>query len=446
MTLTAQWEYIPSSSGPIGVGGGSKDKNEELVTVPITGESSGFSVTASISENTATLTEATEEQLEKLLGDNVKTGEVTIDVSALPAEITEVVIPDDTFKAIEAAVIDPKNDADSLTIKLTKGSVTFDSLALSAIAAQMTGDDLRLNLDDVGLNNLNSAQRAAFEDMDVQTAYDVYMTSNGVRISDFRGGRAVVTVTYTLREGQAASGVVVWYAAEDGSITEVAATRSSHEVTFTVQHFSNYVVTYDPTRVEDFELCPKDETCPIWPFADAQTTAWYHDGVHYCLDEGIMSGMGNGLFAPSSSTTRAMMAQIFYNMEGLPASSTEMNFTDVDSGSWYADAVRWATQEGIMEGYGEGLFGPEDPVTREQIVTIVYRYAQYKGRSVAQSSDLAGYDDVDQVSAWAMDAIKWSVGSKTVLGRTDTTLNAKDTAMRSEIATIIMRYCTAIER
>ena len=97
-----------------------------------------------------------------------------------------------------------------------------------------------------------------------------------------------------------------------------------------------------------------------------------------------------------------------------------------------------------MEGYGNGLFGPEDAVTREQVITIIYRYAQYKGRNITQNSDLEGYTDVDQVSAWALEAVKWSVGSGTVMGRTSTTLNAGDTASRAEIATIIMRYCTEI--
>ena len=156
-----------------------------------------------------------------------------------------------------------------------------------------------------------------------------------------------------------------------------------------------------------------------------------------------MSGYGNGKFAPNDSTSRAMIAQILWNMEGKPVVNYAMSYTDVDGEAWYAEAVRWATAQGIMSGYGHNKFGPNDDMTREQLVTIMYRYAQMKKVNVCigEDTNILSYDDAFDVSEWAIPAMQWAVGSGLISGRTNTTLNPKDTATRAEIATIIMRYC-----
>ena len=419
--------------------------NGDTITVPVSGDTASVSVSASVSGTTATVKAPTTAELNKVIGESVKTGDVTIDVSGLNKNIATVSIPTETVKAIEKAVSDPDNDADALTIKLTDGSVTFDTAALAAIVDQAKGSTIQLNLDGITESGLRAAQKTAIADMDVQALYDAYMTSNGTRISDFKGGSAKVTVTYTLGSGQTAGGVVVWYVADNGDKTEVPTTCTGKEVTFTVEHFSNYVVAYDEARAA---VCPKDDTCPISAFTDADPTAWYHDGVHYVLENSIMSGYNRITFAPNDTTTRAMMAQILWNMEGKPASNYTMSYTDVDGEAWYTEAVRWATAEKIMSGYGGGKFGPGDAMTREQLVTIMYRYAQYKGVdvSIGDDTNILSYDDALTVSEFAIPAMQWAVGSGAVGGRTNTTLNPKDTATRAEIATIIMRYCTEIAK
>ena len=195
--------------------------------------------------------------------------------------------------------------------------------------------------------------------------------------------------------------------------------------------------------------CAQDDTCPISAFTDADPTAWYHDGVHYVLENGIMSGYGGAeteSFGPNDNTSRAMMAQILWNMEGKPVVNYLLTCSDVAEGMWYTEAVRWVTAEGIMNGYGDGLFGPDDAMTREQLVTIVHRYAIYKGVdvSVGEDTNILSYDDAFDVSEWAIPAMQWAVGSGAVGGRTDITLNPKDTATRAEIAAIVMRYYTEI--
>ena len=118
-------------------------------------------------------------------------------------------------------------------------------------------------------------------------------------------------------------------------------------------------------------------------------------------------------------------------------------YTDLDAGAWYAAGIRYALENGVMSGYGDGLFGPQDMLTREQLVTILYRYARFKGLDVSAGEDanLLGYDDAGEVSEWAAAALRWAVGSGLVNGKTATTLNPQDSAARAEIATVIMRYC-----
>ena len=230
----------------------------------------------------------------------------------------------------------------------------------------------------------------------------------------------------------------MWYVAADGTRTQVPASYDGENVVFTVGHFSNYVIAYD---AEKAAACPKDDTCPISAFDDADPTAWYHDGVHFVLANGIMNGMGDGKFAPNSNTSRAMIVTILYRLEGEPdVSGKENPFEDVADGTWYTDAVIWAAENKIVEGYGNGRFDPIGDITREQLVTIMHRYAKYKGVAVEPDANIMDYDDVFEVSSWAVEAFRWSVQEKLVEGVGDNKLAPKGDASRAMIATVVMRY------
>ena len=453
-TLYAQWRSNSSGGGYTPSGGGNNSSTPATtITVPVTGDTGSVSVSASVKGDEATIAPMTAAQVDSIIGSNNagdnQSSTVEIDVSGLGTEVNTVTIPADTVKAIEAAVSDPEKDADSLTVKLSEGSITFDADALKAIAEQTKSDGLKINLDGIGAEQLNTAQKSAVSDLTVETVLDAYVTSGSTRISDFKGGSATVSVKHTLKADQRPAGIVVWYIADNGTRTQIPATFRNGEVVFTVTHFSNYVIAYDAERAENSHLnCPKDNTCPISAFTDASATAWYHDGVHFALENGIMSGYGNGKFGPGDTTSRAMMAQILWNMEGKPVVNYAMTYTDVDGEAWYAEAVRWATSEKIMSGYGYNKFGPNDDLTREQLVTIVYRYAQYKGIdvSVGEDTNILSYDDAFDVSDWAMEAMQWAVGAGIVNGTSASTLSPKNNASRAEIATIVMRYCTEIAK
>ena len=200
--------------------------------------------------------------------------------------------------------------------------------------------------------------------------------------------------------------------------------------------------------IVEYDACPQDNTCPIWPFTDASTTAWYHDGVHYCIDEGLMEGYGNGLFGPNDTLSRAQLCQILYNMEGQPAVTGESAFTDVADGAWYFDAVTWAASEGIATGYGDGTYGPDDSITREQLAAILYRYASYKGYdvSVGEDTNILSYADALDVSEWAIPAMQWACGSGVIEGVTDSTLVPQGNATRAQAATMLMRFCETVAK
>ncbi|MBE6945023.1 MAG: hypothetical protein E7459_02920 [Ruminococcaceae bacterium] len=180
------------------------------------------------------------------------------------------------------------------------------------------------------------------------------------------------------------------------------------------------------------------ETCPSAHFTDLNPNAWYHEAVDYVVGHGLMNGVSDTLFAPQSSATRGMIVTILYRLEGEPEMGENV-FTDVADGAWYADAIAWANANGIVLGYGDDTFRPNQAITREEMALIMYRYAAFKGCDTHQGADLSGYSDAQTVSPWAKDAMAWANAAGLIQGRTETTLAPKGTATRVELATILMR-------
>lgn len=179
------------------------------------------------------------------------------------------------------------------------------------------------------------------------------------------------------------------------------------------------------------------------PFADVNAGDWFYRDVLFSYEKGLMSGMDAAAFAPYANTTRAQIAVIFYRMEGSPAVEGENSFTDVVRGSgtaWFYDAVTWAQQNGIMGGYDNSSFAPKDPITREQLAAIFYRYAQYKGYDTTQGGmAIREFDDYESISDYAMGAMAWAVNTGLVKGDSNL-LYPKGTATRAEIAALFHRF------
>lgn len=179
------------------------------------------------------------------------------------------------------------------------------------------------------------------------------------------------------------------------------------------------------------------------PFADVNAGDWFYRDVLFSYEKGLMSGMDAADFAPYANTTRAQIAVIFYRMEGSPAVEGENSFADVVRGSgtaWFYDAVTWAQQNGIMGGYSNSSFAPNDPITREQLAAIFYRYAQYKGYDTTQGGmAIREFDDYESISDYAMSAMAWAVNTGLVKGDSNL-LYPKGTATRAEIAALFHRF------
>lgn len=430
ITLYAIWSNGSSSGGSSGGGSSSS-----TVTVPVSGEDATVNVQVEVKGETATIKNA---DVDKVI--NAKdVGTVTIDVSGLNKNIDEAVISGAMVQKIATAVADNKNDADGLEIKLSTGTVSLDADSMKTVAQQTGNSDLTLHLDSVKVTELNSAQQGAVKDLEIQVVLDAYFTAGNKRITDFGGGSATVKIPYTLKSGQKAAGIVVWYVDSKGERTQIRAGYDGKNVVFAVPHFSNYVIAYDVERAKE---CPKDSTCPMSAFTDLPLTAWYHDGVHYVLQNSIMNGNGDGTFGPDTSLSRAMMAQILWNMEGRPSYSGAIEFSDINLSAWYVNAIRWAYAEGIMDGYGEGLFGPDDPITREQLATILYRHAKSNGKGFTGTwMYKLDFSDAPAVSSWANEAMHWMVMNGVINGK-DGYLIPGGNASRAEAATMLMRYST----
>lgn len=210
------------------------------------------------------------------------------------------------------------------------------------------------------------------------------------------------------------------------------------DVTVTVTFKEEGTTTEDTDKEED-----KDEETTELNFTDVKESDWFYKGVAYVVDKGIMSGVSENQFDPSGKLTRAMLVQMLYNMESRPACDAENAFIDVPVGQWYTDAVIWANDAKIVSGMGDGLFAPNMEITREQMVAMLYNYAKYKGYDVTASADLSKFADSASVSTWAQPAMQWAVAEGYISGMGDNQLAPQGTATRAEIASVIMRFMEA---
>ena len=194
------------------------------------------------------------------------------------------------------------------------------------------------------------------------------------------------------------------------------------------------------TETETLPASP--ENCPSLAFTDLRTSAWYHAGVDYVLSSGLMNGVSATRFSPDRPMTRGQLVTVLYRMEGSPAAAGGSPFSDVTLDQYYAQAVLWAAETGLVNGVGGGRFAPESNITREQIGVIFCRYAQWKGQDCSGAASLAGFADGGKVSGYARQAMAWAVYSGLMVGMEDNTLRPQGTATRAQVATMLMRYFT----
>ena len=181
------------------------------------------------------------------------------------------------------------------------------------------------------------------------------------------------------------------------------------------------------------------------PFTDVSEKDWFYGDVMFVYENGLMLGTSKTLFSPHGTATRGMMATILWRMEGSPVPKGKNSFTDVEAGKWYADAITWTAENGIFAGYGKDKFGPDDPITREQLAAIFYRYADYKGYDLTVKGNLDKFKDADKITDYAKTAMQWAVGSGLMKGKSGNLLDPQGTATRAEIAAMLHRFIEKYE-
>ncbi len=262
-------------------------------------------------------------------------------------------------------------------------------------------------------------------------------TIGGLYPVTYTEGTVTVLPTNVTKPGYTFLG---WFTAYTGGvqIRQIGATETGDK-TFYARW--QKTVLPPPPVTPGTPVTPARPAAPVGlPFADVSGSDWFYNDVRYVYEKGIMDGTGADRFSPNAPLTRAMIVTILYRMAGSPSVSGSSDFTDVAAGKWFAKAVAWAAANGIVNGYGSGLFGPNDPVTREQLAAILYRYAVYGGMTaVTLEENLGGFADTAQLSAYAIQAMNWAVGQGLING-SGSNLVPKAQATRAQVAAIIHRY------
>ena len=427
-------KLTPAPSGGGSSGGSS---STPAITVPVSGSGDTVHVSASVSGSTAEVKEIKSAELDKIGTDSA----VVIDLSGLNKGVTGVTLSTDTIDSI------CKTKADGVTIKLPNAELRVDRQTLAAVTKQAAGSKIRLVVepDSTARNTMTAAQKSTLAGMKNAAALEAYFVSNGTRIHDFKGGSVELIIPY-----RAEGAIRAWFLKEDGTREPVSARYDKENAQLILHHFSHYVIEELDSSAA-YTVCAKDDSCPIGAFGDLTAAAWYHDGVHYCLENGLMRGVSGGKFLPDGSTTRAQLVTILWRLEGSPKTTGAVRFGDTAGGAWYTEAVRWAAGCGVVKGYDNGCFGPNDAVTREQMAAILYRYAQHKGYDVSAGEDtnILSFDDALTVSEYAIPAMQWACGSGMVNGiaqKGGMLLAPRDTTTRAQTATLLTRFQSAFAK
>ena len=268
-------------------------------------------------------------------------------------------------------------------------------------------------------------------------AITVSKADNGTVTASRTRGTKGLTVTLTVKADEG-------YKLDTITVTD----KNGNEIKLTDKGDGKYTFTMPASAVTVKASFAKDDT-PVetgLPFTDVKADDWFYEAVKYAYDNKLMDGTSSTTFAPLMTTNRAMIVTILWRLEGSPVVNYAMNFSDVESGVWYTEAVRWAAAEGIVKGYSDTVFAPDDTVTREQLATILYRYAGYKEYDVSAKGDLTTFADGSTVSTWAADGMTWAAGAQLITGKDGGKLDPTGTATRAEVATILMRFCENVAK
>jgi len=303
-----------------------------------------------------------------------------------------------------------------------------------------------------GIRLMDVVEENSENDVSIKAKWYSYSSSSsggggggGVATSSYKvnfetnGGTAVdkveatkgktVTLADSTKEGFVFDG---WYL--DSEFKQKAS--NPYEVTGNVTLYAKWAEKTESEKDDEPE--PDDDW--LNPFNDVKEGSWYFEPIKYMYEKHYCEGLGWGQFGPDINLSRAMLVTILYRIENEPEVSGGSSFADVEDGLWYADAVTWAAEKGIVTGYNGNSFAPDDLITREQIAAILFRYAQFKAQDVSESADISTFDDFHQVSSYAHEPLGWAVARGYLNGRTETSIAPADYATRAEALTVLYRF------
>ena len=356
------------------------------------------------------------------LGSSLETA--SVNTVAAPASTGTITNGEDTV----IVEVTAKN-AQGADIASTNGlvTVTYDAQALT-LESVLVSADFRAVVTEEGsvlFAYANTAEIAAGEAVATLT-FQVNATEN-----------TTVAVNHSQVNDQLPAFVETLDVTFEHANTEV---RNAKEKTCTEDGYSGDIYCVDCGK-----LLLAGEAVPAYcasaAYSDLNTNAWYHESIDYVLKTGLMRGVGDGRFDPDGEMTRAQLVTVLYRMAGSPTVETGNTFEDVMAGAWYAKAVAWAYANGITKGKTDTLFAPDEPVTREQMVTFFSRFAKLNGENVTADGDLSDFTDAALVSNYAKSTMAWAVQIGLIRGMGDNTIAPKTTATRAQVAAILMRYC-----
>lgn len=259
-------------------------------------------------------------------------------------------------------------------------------------------------------------------------------TANPITVPAFNGGSVAVSPTTASNGGTVTITTVPDYGYELSSL--VVTDKSGKEIALTDKGNGVFTFTMPNSKVSINAVFQKIEAAWNNPFTDVTEGTWYYDAVKFANKNSLMNGIGNGRFAPNANLSRAMLAQILYNKEGTPGVSNTSVFADVASGTWYTNAVAWASANGIVNGYGNGRFGPNNNITREQLAVMLWRYA---GKPAATAKGLR-FSDANKASEYALEALYWAVENGIINGKGGGILAPTGQATRAEAAQMLKNF------
>ena len=349
---------------------------------------------------------------------------VSLDVKELSlsvddtATLTAIVTPDDaTNKTVTWTSSDPSVatvDANGLVTAVAPGTATITATA-----------------DGVSATCTVTVTRPYTPPANPNYRIDITDTANGTVIADPTSAKAGTTVTLTPVPDEG-------YALGSLAVTD----RFGDPVALTEQADGTYTFTMPNGQVTVSATFVEVEEPAAEPFTDVDESDWFYEDVAYVYENGLMNGVGEGLFGPEATTTRAMVVTILYRLEGEPTVTGDTPFTDLVAGQYYLDAVAWASTNDIVNGVTSTTFAPNDPITREQMAAILYRYAQYKGMDTTDRGNLGSFADGNTVSPYAVEAMAWANAEGLINGVENNRLNPTGQAPRSQVAAILHRFCT----